>query len=159
MRIWDMTAKRYKCKYCNKPFVGSFSLKRHLRQVCTSDPNRFELVSHMKIENVENMMKSKKKVLSMLRDDLENTYKCYDCNTFYSTKSSLKKHQIRSCKGEMKIVLVKRYRCKYCNITFVGSSGLRRHLRHVCTSDPNRFELIPQMRIEYQKDVKAFCEF
>ena len=158
MRIGNVTAKKYKCKYCNKSFVGSFSLKRHLRQVCTSDPNRFDLVSHMKIENVEPDDIKEEGTIDAL-DDLENGYKCYYCNTLYSSKSNLKKHQIRSCKKEeMKIVLVKRYKCKYCNITFVGSSGLRRHLRQVCTSDPNRFELVPQMKIENVTILRFQCK-
>ena len=99
--------KMFKCMYCEKIIVNRFELTRHFQMTCTSDPNRFELILQMRIED----------------------------------ETDLKEE-------ERKIALAKIYKCKYCNITFVRGAGLRRHLHQVCTSDPNRFELVPQMKIE-----------
>ena len=99
--------KMFKCMYCEKIIVNRFGLTRHFQMTCTSDPNRFELIPQMRIEDQKDLKAE-----------------------------------------ERKIALAKRYKCKYCNITFVRGDGLRRHLRKVCTLDINRFESVPEMKIE-----------
>ena len=47
--------------------------------------------------NVSARLESEKHNSTFLEEKLEKSYECYKCNTFYSTKSNLKTHQIRSC--------------------------------------------------------------
>ena len=104
--------KMYKCKYCEKIINHRYKLKIHFQKTCTSDPDRFELIPEMRIED-ETSLKKEVRSRKIALEDLEKTYIC-----------------------------------KYCKQTFVRLSNLRKHLKQVCTSDPNRFELVPQMKIE-----------
>ena len=44
--------------------------------------------------------------------------------------------------------LKKMYKCKYCKRAISNEINLRSHLQEFCNSDPNRFEMMPQMKIE-----------
>ena len=110
--------KMYKCKYCEKAIANKYNLKKHLQRKCTSDPNRFELIPQMRIENETTLKEDKRK-----KELQEETYQC-----------------------------------KYCNMPFATNSGIKKHLRKFCTSDPNRFDLISQMKIENVTILQYQCK-
>ena len=125
--------RNFECEYCFKTFGKFHILKRHLLlKRCMNYPIP---------------MPSKR--CSKRLGSAETLHQCPECRLSFSKESHLIHHQ----KEEHKIIkerkdIRKRYKCKYCDGTFAFRTGIKRHLESFCTADPDRFELIPQMRIK-----------
>ena len=132
-----------KCEYCLKTFGQYSTLNRHLRKSC---------------KNVPKSPKTKR--ISKRLASAETFHQCSTCNLSFSKESHLIKHQkeeheIFNKKEERK----KMFKCKYCEKMIANRFNLWKHLQNTCTSDPNRFELIRQMRIEDVTEKRYKCKY
>ena len=138
----EVKNKTHECEYCFKTFRKHSSLNRHiLMKSCKSVP--------------------KTKRISQRLESGETFNQCSKCNLSFSKESHLIQHQ----KEEHEIFnekegIKKMFKCKYCEKMVINRFNLWKHLERTCTSDPDRFEMIPQMRIGdvTEKDYKCkYC--
>ena len=197
--------QNHECEYCLKSFEKYSTLNRHLlTKRCKNYPKRYSkrlssaqtflqfqcskcnlsfskewrLLQHQK-ENHE-IYKEKIEIFNE-KEGIEKMFKCKYCEKAIANKFNLKRHLQTTCTSDpsrfelmpqmkiedetilkeekrKKILQEETYQCKYCNMTFITNSGIKNHLRKFCTSDPNRFELISQMKIENETISQYQCK-
>ena len=130
-------AKLYRCKYCNINFVRVDGLRRHLQKICTLDPNRFESVPKMKIENATiPQFQCKKCEKSFSSEDKRNKhysvhdknrkkYDCSLCDKKFVTQQAVDIHISSIHEGK------KPYLCPQCGYSCANKFTLKNHIRVV----------------------------
>ncbi|GIZ01555.1 hypothetical protein CEXT_182031 [Caerostris extrusa] len=107
-------ARPYKCKFCDKAYVHSSSLSKHVRTHSGDKPHQCAECGKCFADSSE------------LRDHntihtVEKPYSCEECGKAFGDKSNLRRH-FRIHTGE------KPYNCEECGKCFASSTTLRQHI-------------------------------
>lgn len=109
--------RKFHCNYCDKKFLGSNDLRKHIRTHTNERPYICG-ECHQGFKQAGTLSNHIKSIHSKMND----LFVCYLCNQSFVLKDRLKLH-LRKHTGE------KPYQCQLCNKTFARGSQLNQHQR------------------------------